>query len=42
LWLEKIIGGLDETRRIEASAVDGWAEVTLAHAVRPPGRHRRR
>ena len=36
LWLEKIIGGLAEIRRIEASAVDGRAEVTLAHAVSLP------
>jgi formate dehydrogenase assembly factor FdhD len=34
LWLEKIIGGLDEIRRIEASAVDGRAEVTQARSPR--------
>jgi FdhD protein len=40
LWLEKIIGGLEEIRRIEASAVDGRAEVTLARSPRltNPGR----
>src|SRR4029453_18329496 len=34
LWLEKIIGGLDEIRRIEASAVDGRAEGTQARSPR--------
>src|SRR6185503_20917041 len=34
LWLEKIIGGLEEIRRIEASVVDGRAEVTLARSPR--------
>jgi formate dehydrogenase assembly factor FdhD len=40
LWLEKIIGGLEEIRRIEASVVDGRAEVTLARSPRltNPGR----
>src|SRR4029450_10475671 len=34
LWLEKIIGGLDETRRLEPLAVDGRAEVTQARSPR--------
>ncbi|HEU5322437.1 MAG TPA: formate dehydrogenase accessory sulfurtransferase FdhD, partial [Methylomirabilota bacterium] len=36
LWMEKVIGGLDDIRRIEVSPVDGRAEVTLANAVTLP------
>jgi FdhD protein len=33
LWMEKVIAGLDELRRLEVSPVDGRAEVTLSHPV---------
>ena len=36
LWMERVIGGLDEVRRVEVSAVDGRAEVTLTHPVTLP------
>jgi len=36
LWMEKIIGGLDEIRHVEVSPVDGRAEVTLAGPVTLP------
>ena len=36
LWMEKIIGGLDEVASLEVSAVDGRAEVTLTHPVTLP------
>ena len=36
LWMEKIIGGLDEIRHVEVSPVDGRAEVTLAGPVSLP------
>src|SRR5213594_3214692 len=36
LWMEKVIGGVDEVRRVEVSAVDGLAEVTLTHPVTLP------
>src|SRR3989475_6859991 len=31
LWMEKIIGGLDEIPHLEGSPVDGRAEGTVAH-----------
>jgi len=36
LWMEKVIGDLAEIARIEVSAVDGRAEVTLTHPVTLP------
>jgi FdhD protein len=36
LWMERVIGGLDEVRHVEVSAVDGRAEVTLTHPVTLP------
>src|SRR2546427_10884240 len=36
LWMEKVIGGLDEIRHVEVSPVDGRAEVTLAGPVSLP------
>jgi FdhD protein len=36
LWMEKVIGGLDEITRLEVSPVDGVADVTLAHPVTLP------
>ena len=36
LWMEKIIGGLDDVSRLEVSPVDGRADVTLAHPVTLP------
>jgi len=36
LWLEKVIGSLDDIRRLEVSEVDGRAEVTLVHEVELP------
>src|SRR5262245_36749312 len=36
LWMERVIGGPEEVCRVEVSAVDGRAEVTLAHAVTLP------
>jgi FdhD protein len=36
LWMEKVIGSLDEIARLEVSAVDGRAEVTLTHPVTLP------
>ena len=36
LWMERVIGGLDEVRHIEVSAVDGRAEATLTHPVTLP------
>ena len=36
LWMEKVIGGLDEVRHVEVSPVDGRAEVTLAGPVTLP------
>ena len=36
LWMEKVIGGLDEILHVEVSPVDGRAEVTLAGPVSLP------
>jgi len=36
LWLEKVIGSLDDIRRLEVSEVDGRAEVTLVREVELP------
>src|SRR5882724_7921935 len=36
LWMERVIEGLDEVRRVEVSAVDGRAAVTLTHPVTLP------
>jgi FdhD protein len=36
LWMEKVIGGVDEIRHLEVSAVDGRADVTLAQPVTLP------
>ena len=36
LWMEKVIGGLDEIAGLEISEVDGRADVTLAHPVTLP------
>jgi FdhD protein len=36
LWMEKVIGDLAEIRRLDVSAVDGRAEVTLAGPVTLP------
>jgi len=36
LWMEKVIGGMDEIAQIAVSAVDGRADVTLTHPVTLP------
>jgi FdhD protein len=36
LWMEKVVGGLDEIARLEVSPVDGRADVTLTHPVELP------
>jgi FdhD protein len=36
LWIEKIIGGLDEIRSLSVSELDGRADVTLTHPVTLP------
>jgi FdhD protein len=36
LWMEKVIGGVDEIARVEVSAVDGRADVALTHEVTLP------
>src|SRR5947199_10146076 len=36
LWMEKVIGGVDEIARVEVSAVDGRADVTRARPVTLP------
>ncbi|MGH7355134.1 MAG: formate dehydrogenase accessory sulfurtransferase FdhD [Candidatus Rokuibacteriota bacterium] len=36
LWMEKVIAGLEDVRRLEVSAVDGRADVTLRHPVTLP------
>jgi FdhD protein len=36
LWMEKVIGGLEEISRLEVSEVDGHAHVTLRHPVTLP------
>jgi FdhD protein len=36
LWMEKIVGGIDEIAAIDVSPVDGRADVTLTHAVTLP------
>jgi FdhD protein len=36
LWMEKVIGDVEEVARIEVSAVDGRADVTLTHPVTLP------
>src|SRR5437667_8479691 len=36
LWMEKVIGDVEEIARVEVSPVDGRAEVTLTHAVTLP------
>jgi FdhD protein len=36
LWMEKVIGGLDEVARLDVSIVDGRAEVTLTGPVTLP------
>ena len=36
LWIEKVIGGLEEIASLAVSDVDGRAEVTLTHAVTLP------
>lgn len=36
LWMEKVIDGLDEVRRVEVSPVDGRADVTLTGPVTLP------
>ena len=36
LWMEKVIGAREEIARLEGSAVDGRAEVTLTHPVTLP------
>jgi FdhD protein len=36
LWLEKIIGSIDEIRRLAVSEVDGRAEIDLVHEVELP------
>jgi FdhD protein len=36
LWMERVIGALDEVERLEVSAVDGLAEITLTHPVMLP------
>jgi FdhD protein len=36
LWMEKVIGGLDEVAALRISEVDGRADVTLTHPVTLP------
>src|SRR5687768_7622865 len=36
LWMEKVIGGLEEVVRLEVSEVDGRADVTTARPVTLP------
>ncbi len=36
LWMEKVIGSLEEIRSVEVSVVDGRADVTLVHEVTLP------
>src|SRR5882762_11082370 len=36
LWMEKVIGGVEEIARVVVSPVDGRAEVTLSHPVTLP------
>src|SRR5438093_1222996 len=36
LWMEKVIGDVEEIARVEVSPVDGRADVTLTHAVTLP------
>ena len=36
LWMEKIIGGVDDIAALDVSAVDGRADVTLTHPVALP------
>jgi len=36
LWMEKVIGGVDDITGLDVSAVDGRADVTLAHPVTLP------
>ena len=36
LWMEKVIGGLDEVAQLEVSTVDGRADVSLTHPVTLP------
>src|SRR5437762_12259446 len=36
LWMDKVIGSMEEIARIEVSAVDGRADVTLTHPVTLP------
>jgi FdhD protein len=36
LWIEKVIGSLDEIRSLEVSELDGRADVALAHPVTLP------
>jgi FdhD protein len=36
LWMEKVIGGVDEIAHLEVSPVDGRADVTLTHPVALP------
>ena len=36
LWMEKVIGGLEEVASLQVSEVDGRAEVTLTHPVTLP------
>ena len=36
LWLERVIGGLEEVRRLAVSEIDGRAEVDLVHEVDLP------
>jgi FdhD protein len=36
LWLERVIGGLDEVRRLAVSEIDGRADVDLVHEVDLP------
>jgi FdhD protein len=36
LWMEKVVGGVEEIARVEVSAVDGRADVTLTRPVTLP------
>src|SRR5438067_6609301 len=36
LWMEKVIAGIDDVARLDVSAVDGRADVTLIHPVTLP------
>src|SRR6266404_3129382 len=36
LWMEKVIGGMEEIARVVVSPVDGRADVTLTHPVTLP------